>query len=408
MTVCVASPEGSTFASSLIAYIDCQSRTIGERGFLALAAPGSSVSQFIGVLLTVMIAVFGYRLILGANLTVREGVMTIVKVGAVFTFATGWPAYQAVFYNVVIMTPGELASTIGDAAGLPGAAGDLPAHLDAVDQQFQQLSIYNVTRPFVAPIPGTVPPPLFAGFDVFALGAARVMFLVGAIGGFTATRLIAGLLLALGPLFISFALFDATRGLVEGWIKMLIGAALGTFAISIILSTELALLEPWLSRLITIRGTNVLVSNASVQLLATTMLFVATLVAAIAVAARLTLSLRAPTGSVSASILPLASQQSRQHNSSPSDRGLSEEMSSTRSRARKIAAAVAAVERREAAALASVSAFDGEQTLARRLPEPSFKGYSAVVGENARASPVVSRRIEARISAAAQRRDQKR
>jgi type IV secretion system protein VirB6 len=160
---CLVTPGSDTFASSVIAYADCQASTIGEQGYLALAANGSSVSQLITILLTIVIALFGYRLLLGGTPTLREGVMTLVKVGVVVAFATSWPAYQTVVYNVAITAPSEFGTTIGGAAQLPGAAGDLAAHLDAVDQQFQTLSIYNVNRPVVPLPPGTVPPPLFAG-----------------------------------------------------------------------------------------------------------------------------------------------------------------------------------------------------------------------------------------------------
>ena len=66
-------------------------------------------------------------------------------------------------------------------------------------------------------------------------------------------RLVAGLLLALGPFFIAFLLFDGTRGLFEGWLRVLGGAALGALGTAIVLGVELALLEPWLADLLACR-----------------------------------------------------------------------------------------------------------------------------------------------------------
>src|SRR3546814_1507404 len=67
-------------------------------------------------------------------------------------------------------------------------------------------------------MPSVAPPP-FLGFDSFALGFARVIFLVSTIASFAIVRIAAALLLALAPLFVAFLLFDGTRGLFEGWAK---------------------------------------------------------------------------------------------------------------------------------------------------------------------------------------------
>ena len=401
--VCTVTPDSGTFASSFIAYADCQARTVGEHGYLALAASGSNVSQLITILLTILIAIFGYRLLLGATPTLREGVMTLVKVGFTVAFATGWPAYQAVVYDVAIMAPGELGATIGAAAGLPGTTGDLPAHLDVVDQQFQLLAIYNANRPFVPLPPGSVPPPLFAGFDVFGLGAARVVFLVGAAGGYVVTRLIAGLLLALGPLFIAFLLFDATRGLVEGWVKVLSGAVLGTLATSIVLGIELAFLEPWLSNLIAIRGSDTAIPGAAAQLLAATTLFAIALLATIAAAARLVWSLRFPFTVMGVQMSSWGGGKSL--SSGLVDRGATTQQMVPRSRARSIADAVTALDRRDAAALAGASP-DSRGSLSTLRSS----GISSPerTGENAGGTTggiAMRRRVNARISASAQRRD---
>src|SRR3546814_18701085 len=72
------------------------------------------------------------------------------------------------------------------------------------------------------PLMPSVAPPPFLGFDSFALGFARVIFLVSTIASFAIVRIAAALLLALAPLFVAFLLFDGTRGLFEGWAQALI------------------------------------------------------------------------------------------------------------------------------------------------------------------------------------------
>src|SRR3546814_2571797 len=93
---------------------------MAAEGCRALAAPGSTASILLTVLITLLIAFIGYRMLLGQTPTIREGVLTFVKIGLVLTLATSWPAYQALVYDIILRAPAELASTIGGAAGLPG------------------------------------------------------------------------------------------------------------------------------------------------------------------------------------------------------------------------------------------------------------------------------------------------
>ena len=275
---CAVVPTAARFASSVIGYTDCQARTIGQAGYQALTMPGGVIPSLLGVLLTILIALVGYRLILGDTPTVREGVLTLVKVGVVLAFATGWSAYRPVVYDVALETPGELAGRIGGASGLPGGTG-LAAHLDAVDGQFEQLAIVNANQPTILAQSVQSAPPPFVNFDVFALGSARIAFLGGALASYVAPRLLAGLLLALGPLFVAFLLFDSTRGLVEAWIGVLAGTALASIAVSVVLGVEFGLLEPWLVSLITQRGSGEPIPGVASQLLVTVLVFNAVLLA---------------------------------------------------------------------------------------------------------------------------------
>jgi len=216
---CQAAPSVDRFAPGIIGYLDCQASTLGAQGYQALAAPASSVSLLITGLLTLLVAFLGYRMLFGQLPTIREGVLACVKIGIVLALATSWPAYQRVIYDVVLHQPANLVAEIGAPTSLPGTAGGLVDHLDAIDGAFASLSVTGVGQLGNETDPRQVSPPLFAGFDTFALGSARVVFLAGAIGSFALLRMAAGLLLALGPLFIAFLLFEGTEGLFEGWLR---------------------------------------------------------------------------------------------------------------------------------------------------------------------------------------------
>ena len=325
-------------------------------------------------------------------------------------FATGWPAYQTVVYDVAILAPGELGATVSGAAGLPGGHDALGQRLDAVDGQFQLLAIENANQPLVDQGAGASLPQLFAGFNTFALGGARIIYLTGAVGSFVVTRLMAGILLALGPLFIAFLLFDATRGLVEGWLRVLSAAAMGTLAASLIAGVEVALFEPWLAGLITQRAGGLSIASAAGQLFAAATLFALASGAALAVAARLTWGIRLPrllaaASTASSATLPTVERLHSAAADAPGSTTIAQ--GAGRSRALAIADAVGALDRREAVLSdrAPQLALGSTITGARSPGNSSSNVGSSQDGS--RSSPVgmTNRRGQFRRSASAQRRD---
>ncbi len=299
MAGCGVIPPVDGFPSALIGFFDCQALTLGSQGYQALAAPGSSVAVLLTAMLTVLVAFAGYRMLFGETPSLREAVLTFVKIGIVLALAGNWPAYRTIVFDVVLRAPADLASEIGAPAGIPGASGGLVARLDGTDHAFRTLAIYGVGPPPSDAstgqlLPSRVPPPPFAGFDTFALGAARILFLVGAVGAFALVRLAAGLLLALGPLFLAFLLFDGTRGLFEGWARALVGAALAAFALAITLGVELALFEPWLADLIARRAADQSIAGAPTTLLVTAGVFALAITGVLAMSARLASAIRLP------------------------------------------------------------------------------------------------------------------
>jgi type IV secretion system protein VirB6 len=208
--------------------------------------PGSTLSVVVSGFLTIFIALVGYNLLLGGSLTIRSGTVSMLKVGAVLALATSWPAYRTLVYNLAVDGPSQIIADIANPSGVPASDAALPEQLDTTDAQLVRLAIDGVG----VGIRDDISPPPFAGFNAFALGGSRILYLITAIGGLGLVRITTGLMLALGPFFIAFLLFDSTRSLFEGWVRVLAGAALGTVGISIALSFELLLLNQWLADLL--------------------------------------------------------------------------------------------------------------------------------------------------------------
>ncbi|MGN6155381.1 MAG: type IV secretion system protein [Sphingomicrobium sp.] len=234
------------FIGSTTHYIDCQAQALGSNAWHELAVPGSTLALVLSGFLTIFIALIGYNLLLGRSLTLRGGAIAMLKIGAVFTLATSWPAYRTLVYDLVVDGPAQLTADIGRPSAIPGSDGTLVERLDATDAHLAQLAIVGVG----VGIADNVPPPPFAGFNAFALGGSRILYLITAVAGLGGVRATAGLMLALGPFFIAFLMFDSTRSLFEGWVRVLAGAALGAVGVSIALGFELAMLGPWLAAIL--------------------------------------------------------------------------------------------------------------------------------------------------------------
>jgi type IV secretion system protein VirB6 len=401
MDGCPALPPGAGFVSSVTNYIDCQSRILGSGSWQALAAPGSTLAVVLTGFLTIFIAIIGYNLLLGHSMTVRSGTLAFVKIGAVFALATSWPAYRTLVYDLVTDGPSQLVAEIGPQAAIVGSDGTLLQRLDIADQALARLSILGPGNP-VAGTNGQVPPPLFGGFDAFALGGARILFLLTAIASLSVVRIITGLMLALGPFFIAFLMFENTRSLFEGWVRVLAGAALAAIGVSIALGLQLGLLEPWLSNVLARRTAGESLPTVSIELFVIACLFAVIVFAALIGSARVARAFRlAPLRAALAGPelgAGLKSATPRLGSSLPS-------VESERSRAAAAASIFVAMNRRDRfePALASPSGSPGSSGSPSRSPSVSASG-ELVRG----ATPVgrsFTRRPNSRPSATAAKRD---
>jgi type IV secretion system protein VirB6 len=388
------------FLSGMLGFIDCQAQAIGAGGYQALAAPGSTLSLVLAGLLTLFVAFFGYRMLFGETLSVRDGVLAMVKIGLVLALATGWTAYRTLIYDVALKGPAELAGEIGAPSGLPGSSGGLVARLDNADRLFLAYAELGPGAAVMAAGEGTSAAE--TGFTDLFLGGARVLFLAGAISALAVVRLIAGVLLALGPFFIAFLLFDGTRGLFEGWLRVLGGAALGALGAGIALGVELALIEPWLVSLIATRTAGFATPGAPIELFVVALVFAVALGAMLFAAARVAYGFRLPAAwrSVPAQLVdPRRTETLRV----PAMASEAVPAATDRSRAVTVADAVAATQRRETQTSAVVT---GSEPGARSRPAiPPGTGRDEPPPPPVPLGQSFARRTRSRHSASASRRD---
>lgn len=399
MGVCSALPTGAGFISSMTSYIDCQSQVLGSGAWSALPAPGSTLTIVLTGFLTIFIALIGYNLLLGHSMSVRSGTLAFVKIGAVFALATSWPAYRTLVYDLVTDGPAQLVAEIGPQAGVVGSDGTLTQRLDLVDQAMAQLAILGPGTP----PPNTsaqIPPPPFGGFDAFALGGSRILFELTALGGLGIVRIIAGLMLALGPFFIAFVMFESTRSLFEGWVRVLAGAALATVGVTIALGLELALVEPWLSNVLARRMAGEALPTVSTELFVIACLFAMIVGAALYGCARVAHAFRlAPL----LRVLPMGVEQSRSEKPlmQPASAPTGEVADTERSRAAAVASVLVAMNRRERAELGAAT-FGAPSAPSRGAVANSARDTAQL---HVPVGRTFTRRPQSRVSALARKRD---
>ncbi len=269
---CPAVLPGDQFLARALAHVDCQAQEIGSYGFQALASPGAPATLALTGLLTLFIALWGFRLMFGALPTARDAVSGVLKVGIVLTLALSWPAYRTLVYDVVLKGPAEIAATIVPPT-LPAGSTGFANRLQNLDRGIVALTVSGSGRDVTDRRAPADPVQGYRGValqDESGFAYGRIAFLIGVIAPLALMRLAAGLLLALGPLMAILLLFDATRGLFVGWIRGLVATMLGSLGITIVLAAQLAVLEPWLIQALNLRASRIPTPSAPTELLAMT------------------------------------------------------------------------------------------------------------------------------------------
>jgi len=232
---------GAGIGASLRA-IDCAASSMTQAAFGRLFDSGGALSSALTILLTLFIAFIGFGLITGrvrmslSSLTPR--MFTLV---AVVSFATSFVLFQTVFWNLAVLAPDQIA---GAMMGTEGSATIIFADkLDVVMLSLMEASggdAMGETTSIFSP-PGL-------------LWTGGTMLLLGTVGVLATCKIALAMLMALGPIFIVMALFNATRGLFAGWLKAVVLMALAPLFAVLAGSLMLELAAPVLSVLMSTPG----------------------------------------------------------------------------------------------------------------------------------------------------------
>ena len=224
MDVCPAPPPTAGVIRGVLSTIDCHTRVYAQSGYEALNGPQSVFPTALTLLLTIYIALLGYRMLLGVGATrLTDAPLIALKIGVVLSLALNWNTFQTRVFDVTMKAPLELAQTIGAPAAANGAAlvsdplGGLQVTYDELARSASALG----------KLAGPNPEVLRGGEAAAAqaLWKAQTALFMSTAGVMAIAIIAVGVLSATGPVFIALVMFDATRGLFEGWLRALLAAA---------------------------------------------------------------------------------------------------------------------------------------------------------------------------------------
>ncbi len=291
MAGCAQLPADAQMVQGLIGSVDCRVQDLARTGYAALAAPGSPVGLLLTGLLTLYVVFVGYRLILGrGGLRVGDATLMVIKIGLVVALATNWSLFQTLVYDTLTKAPAELGGLL-----LGGQAASPFARLQDAFDGLQESASLMASRAGAGPAAMQGGP----GFGAFAVNTGGLTLVLSTLGVLLASKIVLAILLALAPLIAGLTLFEATRGLVEGWLKAMIALALTPLITILTLSLELTMLAPSLKALAEARAAQQFAAfdiGPAVTVLVLTLVFALVMVLAVIAVCVTAAGLRLPRG----------------------------------------------------------------------------------------------------------------
>lgn len=231
----------------VLATVDCQTRYYAQGGYEALTSGSPLFQTALTALLTIYVALVGYRLLFAqGSARLSDAPAIALKIGLILALTTSWATFQTLVFDLADRAPLEIAAVVSQPASAGGALTARPVDgLQALYDEFAETAA--AYGKIAGPNAKGYSSPQAAAAETSA-AAGGVLFLISA-GTLSAAKLAIGVLTALGPLFIAAALIPVTRGLFAGWVRAVTASALVTLTTWVLLVLMLAVLDPWIQTL---------------------------------------------------------------------------------------------------------------------------------------------------------------
>lgn len=387
---CPASSVDLGLVQGLLQSVDCNVYGLVETGYGALASPGSQMALVLTALLTLYVAFLGLRLMLGlAPLNVGDLTLTLVKIGVVLALATSWPTYQQLVFGVLFQGPAEIAGSVMSSMSTADSAfrGNPFNGLQLAYDELQ------TGAGFFAQRSSTLTSPLVGGnaFGAFALNISAFIMLMTTLGVVLGVKIVLGMLLALGPVFVALLLFDTTRGIFEGWLRACLAFAFAPLFVILALAVQLTLIEPHLIRLADLRAAGVVDMAPAIAIFTLTLITAGVSLAGLVAVAMIAGGFRFPSRKARVSDREAAPAQARNTMDQPSAEASRGRPAEAYPRAAAIASAAAAMDRRELRLVAEGQGETARLSLNGRRPDGAVDTARPPVGQAYRRSASLRR-----------------
>jgi type IV secretion system protein VirB6 len=234
-------------AQTLVASVDCFVKSSVQDGYAALLGQGSVFSQALTIALTLYVAIIGYRLIFGrSSLNLGEFAPKALLIGGVLALSSNWAAYQVLVFDLLTDGPQEVAMMMGPQGG---STASLTARVDAVSGKIADVAAdwaaASAPRAEQQIAPALLPKPVLGespGPNLLLFSA--LLLVLCSAGVLAVAKILLGLLLAIGPIFVGLGLFGVTRGLTFGWARVCVLLALVPLLSLMTSAGALAMIEP--------------------------------------------------------------------------------------------------------------------------------------------------------------------
>ena len=295
MAACPAPGRNVGLVHGLTQTVDCNVHALVHDSYGAMFGRNLALSPVFTVVLTLYVALIGYRLLLGRG-GARLGELPALglKLGIILAFTTSWATYQTVVFDLAFKGPEQVAAavraplvrphsifttdvydglqftvdhltrTAAKLAAQAQAQTDAGANAppDANGSDANGSGALNPPPPNLTSTPapgaaangqGGAAAPANAALQLLkggpvlgalALWLSAAILTLSSLGVILVSKVVLGLLLALGPVFIAACLFEATRGFAVGWLRTTFAFAFAPLAASVFLAFLLTLIEP--------------------------------------------------------------------------------------------------------------------------------------------------------------------
>ncbi|MBV9575319.1 MAG: type IV secretion system protein [Gammaproteobacteria bacterium] len=199
-------------------------------------------SGLVTLLFTMYVMFIGYRFLFHThhfNLAVITRHLIVML--CVYGIVMNWQLYNLFVYKIFTIEPGNTAQILVNSSGTFQSGASIAEALNAIYE-----AVLNATMGFFGQVNFSNSNIIFIlyGLLVFVIGTLMCIY---ALLLFIYAKMMMAIVLALGPIFILFILWDVTKALFSAWLSQLITLALFPIVTSAILMLMLSVINVTLS-----------------------------------------------------------------------------------------------------------------------------------------------------------------